>query len=117
MTHTTEIEFRLHQGWGDFQNLWCMKYEHGKAYNGYLKDGIVEWQEVKDGVGNTGLIPFMKVDRRFPLQEMIDALTNTKKATEQIETLSELKATRYHLEDMRKLAFGLLPDKENGEVV
>jgi hypothetical protein len=104
MIQKTEITFHLDQGWGDFKNLWCIKIELGKQFNGYLKDGNMEWQEVDEGAYDISkLTPFMKVGRYFPVQELVDALTDTKKATEQVETLSELKATRYHLEDMRKL--------------
>ena len=104
MIQKTEIKFILNQGWGDYQNLWLIKYEIGKSFNGYLKDGNIEWQEVKEGqmIDDT-IIPFMKVPYRFPIQELIDALTNTKKATEQVETLSELRATKYHLQDLRKM--------------
>lgn len=104
MINTTKIQFHLDQGWGDFKNLWLAKYELNKAYNGYLKNGRLEWSEVKEGVVElTKLTPFMMIPRYFPVQELVDALTDTKKATEQVETLSELKATKYHLEDMRKL--------------
>ena len=104
MIQTTKIEFHLDQGWGDFKNLWLIKYELGKSFNGYLVKGRLQWEEVKEGVVDmTKITPFMVVSYRFPIQEMVDALTDTKKATEQIETLSELKATKYHLEDMRKL--------------
>lgn len=103
MINRTEIKFELQQGWGDFKNLWLMKYELGKAFNGYTKEGELVWEEVKEGATYDKYTPFLKVGRWFPIQEMVDALTDTKKATEQVETLSELKATKYHLEDMRKL--------------
>ena len=106
MVQSTLIKFTLDRGWGDYHNLWLIKYELGKSYNGFLKEGIIVWEEVKEGTYDiTKLIPFMRVNRNFPIQEMIDALTDQKKATDQVETLSELKATRCHLEDMRKLVF------------
>jgi hypothetical protein len=115
MIQKTEIKFHLDQGWGDFQNLWLIKYELGKAYNGYLVKGIIEWEEVVEGKYDIKkLVPFMRVPRHFPIQEMVDALTKTKPATTQIETTSELRATRYHLEDLRKL-LNLSP-KETKEV-
>jgi hypothetical protein len=108
MIQQTQIRFELSQGWGDFKLLWLMKYELGKSYNGYLHEGDLKWEEVKEGEFYEKLKPFMKINERFfPVQEMINALTNTKKATEQVETLSELKATKYHLEDMRKIALKL----------
>lgn len=101
----SRIKFILSQSWADFQELWLVKYEGGKAYNGYLVKGNIEWEEVKEGGADTSkLTPFMRVSRHFPVQQLIDALTDEKKATVQVETLSELKATKYHLEDMRKLA-------------
>lgn len=106
MIQQTVIKFHLDQGWGDFQNLWLIKYELGKAYNGYLDKGVLAWEEVQEGSADaTKLIPFMRVSRYFPVQELVDALTDTKKTTEQVETLSELKATKKHLEDMRHLVF------------
>ena len=106
MIQSTVIRFVLDQGWGDFKNLWLMKYELGKSYNGYLEKGMVKWEEVNEGsIDVEKMVPFMRVNHNFPIQELIDTLTDSKKATEQVETLSELKATRFHLEDMRKLVF------------
>lgn len=104
MIQKTEIKFLLNQGWGDFHTLWLIKYELGKAFNGYLSEGLIEWEEVPEGFYQVEkLTPFMKVTHNFPIQEMVDALTSTKPSTPIIETSSELKATKYHLEDMRKL--------------
>lgn len=105
MIQTTKIEFMRDQGWGDFQNLWLIKHELGKAFNGYLEKGNISWEEVKQDYDITKLTPFMRISRNFPIQELVDALTDHKKSTEQVETLSELKATRYHLEDLRKIVF------------
>ena len=98
-----EIWFELQQGWGDFQNLWLLRRFGDKSYNGFLEKGLLEWEEVKEGQNTSTLTPFMKVSYRFPIQQMVDALTKKKPASEQTETTSELKATKYHLEDMRKL--------------
>lgn len=120
MITQTQIKFLLNQGWGDFKVLWLIKYELGKAFNGYLKEGFIEWQEVtpkEEANPDKYLVPFMKVGRHFPIQEMIDALTDTRKATEQVETLSELKATKYHLEDMRKLVFEKDPTTYENELL
>ncbi len=111
MINQTVIEFHLSQGWGDFKILWLMKFELGKSFNGYLEKGILQWVEVPEAAMNDTMTPFMRIPRNFDTQMLIDALTNQKKATEQVETLSELKATRYHLEDMRKLVF----KEEGGE--
>jgi hypothetical protein len=103
MIQKTEIKFHFNQGWGDYKDLWLIKYELGKSYNGYLVKGTIEWEEVKEGQEYSTITPFMRVPRYFPIQEMVDALTETKPASTQIETTSELRATRYHLEDLRKL--------------
>lgn len=105
MKYISEIKFHLNQGWGDYQNLWLIKIEGLKSYNGYIKDGNIVWEEVEEGSPYADITPFLRVGRFFPIQELINALTNEKKATAQIETLSELKATKYHLEDMRSLVF------------
>lgn len=98
-----ELWFELQQGWGDFQNLWLLRRTGEKSFNGYLKKGMLEWEEVVSGYDISKLTPFMRVTYHFPVQQMIDALIKKKPAQEQVETLSELKATKYHLEDMRKL--------------
>lgn len=100
-----ELWFELQQGWGDFQNLWLLRRIGEKSFNGFLKKGLLEWEEVKSMSDITDLTPFMRVTYHFPVQQMIDALTKKKPTQEQVETLSELKATKYHLEDMRKIVF------------
>ena len=102
-----KIKFEVHQGWGDFKVVWMMKEELGKMWNGYMKDGNIEWQEVKDGGSTDKYTPFMKIPRWAELQGLVDALSGQVATTKETSTIAELRATKYHLEDMRKLVKGL----------
>lgn len=108
MIQTTEIEFIRSMPYGDREDIWCIKHELGKAYNGYLKEGNLVWEEILEGsVDTTKITPFLRIPWRFPLQEFVDALTKKQAVptTKQAEIDAELKATKFHLEDMRKLVF------------
>jgi hypothetical protein len=106
MIFTTEIRFAFSQQVGDFRTLWMLKQEGLKTWNGYLEKGVIQWEEMPEGSLYDKFTPFMILPYRFPLQELIDALTNkyVLPPTKQQEIDAELKATKYHLEDMRKIA-------------
>lgn len=108
MLHT-EIRFAFSQPLGDFRTLWMVKQEGLKTWNGYLEKGVIKWEELPEGSLWEKYTPFMVIPRRFPIQELIDALTEkgVLPPTKQAEVDAELKATKYHLEDMRKLALKL----------
>ena len=105
---STEIKFEVQQGWGDFKIVWMMKREGDKLFNGYMKMGNIEWEEVKEGLIND-LTPFLKVPgwTGIDFQPLIDALSQKAPSTKETATTAELRATKYHLEDMRKLVKGL----------
>lgn len=107
MIHETIIKFYKAPQIGDYLDLRLVKHEVGKSFNGYLDKGRLEWQEVPEGAEWSQLHPFMVIPYRFPIQELIDALTSKEvlPPTIQIEVQAELKATKYHLEDLRKLVF------------
>lgn len=107
MINQTEIKFYKAPMIGDFLDIRLVKHELGKSYNGYLDKGRLEWQEIKEGDEWSNYYPFMVVPYRFPIQELIDALSDKSilPPTKTIEFEAELKATKYHLEDMRKLVF------------
>jgi hypothetical protein len=101
-----QIKFEVQQGWGDFKIVWMMKYESGKAWNGYLKDGNLEWQEVIEGHDWSSQIPFLKIPGYgVDLAGLIEALTDKYPSKKEEATTTELRATKYHLEDMRALVF------------
>jgi len=109
----SELKFEVQQGWEDFKIVWLMRYERDKAFNGYMKKGNLLWQEVKEDSDTSNLIPFLKIPGYgINLSGLVDALSNKVPSTKEIETQSELKATKYHLEDMRKLVFETQEEKE-----
>lgn len=103
------IKFEIHQGWGDFKIVWMMKYENGKAFNGYMDKGNIKWQEVKEGADTSLYTPFIKIPGwgDVDLSGLVNALTEKIPTEKETSTTSELRATKYHLEDMRKLVKGL----------
>ena len=107
MIQQTEIKFYAGPRLGDRLDIYLVKIELGKTYNGYLKEGNIIWNEIDEGANWDAHIPFMRIPHRFPIQELIDALTDKEvlPTTKQAEIDSELKATKYHLEDLRKLVF------------
>lgn len=107
MIHQTIIRFYSGPRIGDYLDIRLVKHELGKSYNGYLDKGRLEWQEIPEGSMWDGFHSFMVVPYNFPIQELVDALTDSKvlPPTKQVEIDAELKATRRHLEDMRKLVF------------
>lgn len=107
MIHETIIKFYTAPLIGDFLDLRLVKHEMDKSYNGYLDKGRLEWQEIPEGSEWSNFHSFMVIPRRFPIQELVDALTSKEvlPPTIQAEVQAELKATKYHLEDLRKLVF------------
>jgi len=69
--------------------------------NSYVLNNNV-W--VKLSEGEDVKTPTLRLNNEV-FQQMIDSLSEQIKPTSQIEVDAELKATKYHLEDMRKLAF------------
>lgn len=107
MIHETIIKFYTAPRIGDYLDVRLVKHEMGKSYNGYLDKGRLEWQEIPEGSDWNQFHPFMVIPHRFPIQELIDALTDERvlPPTKQVAIDAELKATKYHLEDLRKLVF------------
>lgn len=88
--------------WADMVAIWLAKRDMGKVYNCTVgKDGYLELTEHKPGAEPPP--PLMRIP--FPVKDMIiSALTEAIPPVEKREVDAELKATKYHLEDMRKLA-------------
>jgi len=107
MIHQTTIKFYKAPKIGDYLDIMLVKCELGKSFNGYLEKGHIVWEDIKEGAEWRDYTPFMVIPRMFPIQELIDALTDKAvlPTTIQVETIAELSATKYHLEDMRKLVF------------
>jgi len=115
MIHQTIIKFYKAPRIGDYLDIMLVKHELGKSFNGYLEKGRIVWEDIKEGDEWRNYTPFMVIPHIFPMQELIDALTDKAvlPTTKQGEIGAELKATIYHLEDMRKIVFkDQLSDKE-----
>jgi len=67
-----------------------------------IKDGNLEFSELKEG--EMWPRPTMQIPESL-LQKIIDAFSKEVPPTKKVELDAELKATKYHLEDMRKLVF------------
>ena len=67
-----------------------------------VKDNILEFKTIKEGV--TPASPTIQIPLSI-MQKLIDAFSEAQPPTKQIEVDAELKATKYHLEDLRKLVF------------
>ena len=91
---------------GSFEiEVWIISVESGKAKVANInKDGYLELKEVKDGMPAEDNIPFMRVP--YPVWELIVNAIAEKTPPLKKEVLdAELSATKFHLEDMRKLVF------------
>lgn len=88
--------------WRMSKSIFIVKSELGKKYS--LINN--EWVEIKEGLDSPQ--PTLSLEDDL-FQQMIDALSETVKPTVQAETDAELKATKYHLEDMRTLVFNSKP--------
>lgn len=91
-------------GWST--KVWLIRKDTPRVEVAHItKDGFLEMQELKrDGIQPT---PTLDINRDAWLA-LKSAMTD-KKIEDVKETTTELKATKYHLEDMRKLVFQLPP--------
>jgi hypothetical protein len=85
-------------GWN--VRVWLIRKDTPRVEVAHInKDGMIEMSELKEGSSETSPTLNLNRDAWLALKE---AMTD-KKVEEVQETTSELRATRYHLEDMRKL--------------
>ena len=104
------VEVRTDDGWvinvsraynKDTVELWIGKVEHGKFYSCYVDNGLLQLTETNESAQRTPTLEIMST----AWDGLINALQATKEKPQEIETATELKATKYHLEDMRSLVF------------
>lgn len=88
--------------WNDTYELWIGKVENSsKFYTATVqKDGFLELTETNAGEVHT---PTMRISR-VVWEGLAQALRGVTPQVDKREVDAELKATKYHLEDMRKLA-------------
>jgi len=112
MIRQTEIKAIVNREWGDMNRVFLVKHEGDKTYNGVVKKGVIEWQEVKEGAIETPT-PFVQLPQ-WIWQEIVNALTETTPPVKKERVEAELDATKRHLADMRRLVFDA-PRQEHEE--
>jgi len=88
--------------WHDQVKIWLITYQKDKAYNVTYKDGSMLIKAVKEGEQIQDC--FMKMPYDI-YEEFCKLLSLAEIPQEESVTKAELTATKYHLEDMRKLVF------------
>lgn len=98
-------EWKVHvnnEPWSDNTVVWLGRYKDGRFYNATIaKDGYLQLDEQKEGAVPP---PLMKLPTPV-WKQLIDAVNKVVPPIEKEIVDAELKATRYHLEDMRTLVF------------
>ena len=87
--------------WGNSMAVYITRLE-GAKYEPYLLVNN-KWVKIKEGANYDPSKATLRLPT-FLWQKFVDSLTKEIKPTLQAELDAELKATKYHLEDMRKLA-------------
>ena len=96
-------DFKLtvyNQPWNNKKSVYITRYSGNITEN--FSNG--EWKKVKEGFSFEDIKPAIEL-RESMWQELIDQLSREIKPTAKAEVDAELKATKYHLEDFRKLVF------------
>lgn len=87
--------------WADAVDVYLLHESHGKFEIANLnKDGTVVMKELKEGADDSK--PFFTLPY-FAWQSVLQAMGDVEPDIKKEVVDSELKATKYHLEDMRKL--------------
>ena len=91
-----------YEPWSDRVKIWLAELIHDKTYVASVnKDGVIEMTEVKEGAAPEK--PLLIVNGNA-WEAITQALSDALPPVKQEVVDAELKATKYHLEDMRKLA-------------
>lgn len=93
----------------DMVEVYLLSKVGGVISNGTVEDGQIIMTEIKESSESPP--PFLKISG-FIWDTFVRALTNDLPNISREEIDAELKATKYHLEDMRKLALSTLGDKD-----
>lgn len=88
--------------WSDGVNIWFAHKMLGKQYIcRFTKDGQMEMSEFAEGITPE---PTMKISGEI-WEGIRQAISGVEETPQKQAVDSELKATRFHLEDMRKIVF------------
>lgn len=86
---------------GDMSDVWIFRREGEKHFLAHFtKQGLIEFSKIKEGEYQND--PTMRIPTLL-VQDIVDAFTKEIPPTKKEAIDSELKATKYHLEDMRKI--------------
>lgn len=100
----TDFEIHVQPKWGcDLMEIFFISRLDGKASVGEVgKDGQLTFHEIKEGAKMRG--PTLALPS-FYWKDFVKAVSEDLPNVTQDEIDAELKATKYHLEDMRELVF------------
>ncbi len=90
------------EGWSDLTIIWLVRRDARGVYNCTITDGNIVETLIKEGEQPSA--PFCRLPR-MQVDAIVSALTEKITPPKQEAIDAELGATRYHLEDMRKLVF------------
>lgn len=85
--------------WTDKVKIYLMYIKDGSRQIAHCKNGEIELSDIKDSVSDE---PFLILPY-LGWQTLLQCLGGITPDQVEIETSSELKATKYHLEDLRSL--------------
>ena len=95
-----------HEGFSDNVVIWLGEHRDARFYNATVgQNGYLELAESKEGEQPA---PLLRVPAMI-WQQIVDAIATEVTPTKQEVVDAELLATKYHLEDMRKLVFKTKP--------
>lgn len=94
----------VNKPWGDAVDVYLMRQANGVAEIASIgKDGLIETKQIKEGAGAESK-PLFTLNY-FAWQSVLQAMGDIEPDIKKEVIDSELKATKYHLEDLRKLVF------------
>lgn len=93
----------IQEPWNNRVKIYLFQVANGRTMQSSIKDGKMELREIKEGQDPEDK-PLLQVSREV-WQALSDTLREVIPNIEKNEVDAELKATKYHLEDMRKLIF------------
>lgn len=91
-----------YEGWGDGVKVWIANKNTGKInICRFTKDGYIEQEEIGEGISPA---PTMIISR-YMWEGLRKAINGVEETPDKKALDAELTATKFHLEDMRKLVF------------
>lgn len=90
--------------WGEWVEVWLMRQNNGINEVAFInQEGLIETKKLKEGDVDSHK-PLMTLNY-YAWQAVLSVMGEIKPDIEEEVVEAELKATKFHLEDMRKLVF------------